>query len=218
MNEAKTECCLFYKNDHNLIDLVVNGITIRSKTSINVLGVLFDSKLNWSSQVAQTIRKAKGATHAIKLIWKYFSKTELKQLITSNFYSILFYNCEIWLQPGLNTILKRQLLSASDKALRLCDNKTNIEISFEQLHLIHKIANPQKMMTYRLALQLFKIHNSTDQNDDWLDYKFQKNFNYRMNKVQITDISNLRIGRNCMMNRMTCLNGKIDYDWLSLSF
>ena len=73
-------------------------------------------------------------------------------------------------------------------------------------------------MTYRLALQLFKIHNSTTQKNDWLDYNFQQNFNNRMNKVQIIDRSNLRIGRNNMMNRMAYLNGKIDYDWLNLPF
>ena len=216
LNKAKTECCLFHKNDHILIDIVVNGITVRSKSSINVLGVLFDSKLNWSDQVAQSIRKAKSAVYAIKQIRKFFTRTELRQLLTSNFYSILYYNCEIWLQPGLNSNLKSQLLSASAKALQICDSKTDVGISFEQLHLVHKRANPQKMMTYRLALQLFKIHNSTTQNNDWLDYNFQQNFNNRMNKVQIIDRSSLRIGRNNMMNRMTCLNGKIDFDWLNL--
>ena len=70
---------------------------IRSKSSINVLGVLFDSKLNWKAQAAQTIMKAKRTLHAIKLIKKYFTTDELKQLLTLNFYSVLYYNCEIWL-------------------------------------------------------------------------------------------------------------------------
>ena len=74
VNEGKTECCLFYKNDHQPINLIINGIEIRSKPTINVLGVLFDSKLNWSHQVAQTIKKAKRVIHAIKLIKKYFAK------------------------------------------------------------------------------------------------------------------------------------------------
>ena len=68
MNETKTECCLFHKNDHNLINLNINGVLIRSKHSINVLGVLFDSKLNWQPQVALSITKAKKSLHAIKLI------------------------------------------------------------------------------------------------------------------------------------------------------
>ena len=85
--------------------MTINGIIIRSKSTINVLGVLFDSKLNWSHQVAQTVQKAKKTIHAIKLIRRYFTKMELKQLITLNFYSVLYYNSEIWL-PGLNVNLK----------------------------------------------------------------------------------------------------------------
>ena len=40
------ECCLFYENDHKLINLTINGVMIRSKLAINILGVLFDSNIN----------------------------------------------------------------------------------------------------------------------------------------------------------------------------
>ena len=45
VNEAKTEVCLFYARDHPVINLRVNCIQVRSKKSMNVLGVEFDSKL-----------------------------------------------------------------------------------------------------------------------------------------------------------------------------
>ena len=57
---------------------------------MNVLGVQFDSKLQWDQQVAQTIGKARKALHAIGLIRKYFNTKELENLITSNYYSILY--------------------------------------------------------------------------------------------------------------------------------
>ena len=41
---------------------------------------------------------------------KYFNTTELLQLITSNFYSILYYNSEIWHLPSLKGNLKGKLL------------------------------------------------------------------------------------------------------------
>ena len=111
---------------------------------------------------------------------------ELKQLITSNFYSILYYNFEIWLMPGLSTRLKSQLLSASAKALQLCETVRNIDISFERLHDLHKRETPMKLMKYRLALQVHKIHHTVSQNNDWMDNNFQQNFNYRMRKVHLT--------------------------------
>ena len=70
---------VFYEthdHDHATITLNVNNKIIRSKNVINVLGVQFDSKLQWSSQVAQTINKSKRALHAIKLVSKYLTKME----------------------------------------------------------------------------------------------------------------------------------------------
>ena len=55
MNESKTEMCLYHKNDHQPIELKINNETIRSKLSMNVLGVLFDSKLQWAVQAGQAI-------------------------------------------------------------------------------------------------------------------------------------------------------------------
>ena len=53
---------------------------IRMQSTINVLGVLFDAKLQWIQHVALTITKANRALNAIKLIKKYFNKKELLSL------------------------------------------------------------------------------------------------------------------------------------------
>ena len=74
---------------------------IVSKDSINVLGITFDSKLNWAKHVANQINKANKALHAIKLIKRYFKQDEILSLLTSNFYSILYYNSEVWHIPKL---------------------------------------------------------------------------------------------------------------------
>ena len=99
VNESKTELCLFYKKDLTPVTLKINNSIVRSKKVINVLGVLFDSKMTWAPQVEQTITKANKVLNAKRLIRKYFSSRELLQIITSNFYSILFYNSEIWYFP-----------------------------------------------------------------------------------------------------------------------
>ena len=43
VNEDKTEICLFYKNDHPLVNLTINDVIIRRKHQMNVLWVMFDS-------------------------------------------------------------------------------------------------------------------------------------------------------------------------------
>ena len=81
--------------------------------------------------------------------------------------------------------------------------------------LKHYRATPIKMMKYWLAIQLYKVYNGRTENQDWIDLKFQQNFNDRNIHVQINDVSNLRIGRNSLMNRMNCINDKVDYRWLN---
>ena len=107
VNESKTEICLLYRKDHPAISLNLNGNVLLSKESMNVLGVAFDCKLNWQIQVQKTITKLKSSLHAIQLISKHFTKKEILQLITSNYFSVLYYNSEIWHLPSLTNITKK---------------------------------------------------------------------------------------------------------------
>ena len=59
VNESKTECSIFYKNDTRPKTLIICEETeVTTSQTINVLGVTFDSKLSWGLQVANTISKA----------------------------------------------------------------------------------------------------------------------------------------------------------------
>ena len=134
VNEAKTDLCLFYKQDSQKVSIILNGTTITSKSTINVLGVLFDSKMQWSQHVSASINKANSALHAIRMIRKFFTSTELLQLITSNYYSILYYNSEIWHLKMLKPRLSQMLLSASAKALKITLKFYDINMSFDRIH------------------------------------------------------------------------------------
>ena len=119
VNETKTELCLFHRKDKPPIEITLYNQSITSKSSMNVLGVLFDSKLQWQPQVSNTISKSKRALHALTMIRKYFNKEQLLNIITSCYYSILYYNSEIWHLPQLSPQLKQNLLAASAAPLKL---------------------------------------------------------------------------------------------------
>ena len=106
VNESKTGLCVFYKQDYRPLVVELNGKLIISQSTINVLGVIFDSKLQWALQILHCVSKSLNALNAIKLIKKFFNRTELLQLVTSNFYSILYYNSGIWHLPNLKNALK----------------------------------------------------------------------------------------------------------------
>ena len=120
--------------------------------------------------------KSRRALHGIKLISNYFNKNELKELLTSNFYSILYYNSEVWHIPTLKARLKTKLLSTSAAGIKLLGRINDQMISHERLHKIHGRATPNKVMMYKLSLQLFKHYNDPRQEETWLNLNFQQNF------------------------------------------
>ena len=173
--------------------------------------------VQWTNQISQAINNSKRALHGIKLVKKYLTKNETKMLVTSNFYSVLFYNCELWLSQGLKVRNKQQILSASANALRILNNRSDLRVSFAQLHSLEKRATPMNFAKYRLSIQLHKIYNGNNDDENWNDMNVQQNFNSRNEFFHINDVFNVKVGKNILCNRLTCLNGLIKLNWLNLS-
>ena len=182
-----------------------------------MLGVQFDSKLSWNDQVNKAINKAKKTMHAINLVKKYFNSDELKGLLTSNYFSVLYYNSEIWNLPTLNIQLRKKLLSASANAIKICITNIPPNTSYESLHRLVKRGTPKQMSDYKHAIQLFKLYNSTNMSDDWVELNFQQNHNGRNEKLLIFTTSNYKVGQNLLVNRFKALNNKINLNWLNES-
>ena len=131
--ESKIDLCLFHRGDSTPITLNLYDKSIKSNRVINVLCVIFDAKLKWVDHVAHAIKRSTKALNAIRLIRKFNNQRELLTLITSNFYSILYYNSEIWHISTLKAPLKQKLLGASAMALRVsirhCDYRIYSRIS-----------------------------------------------------------------------------------------
>jgi hypothetical protein len=155
VNEGKTELCMFHRMDCCPITITLNQVQIKSVKSMKVFGVQFDSKLNLSLQVNNCVKKAMAALQAIRLIKGYFTKAEILQVIASNFYSILYYNSEIWHLPELNPLLKIHLLAASTTALKLCTPNYDRTISYKVLHEINSRATPTQICHYKYSLLLY---------------------------------------------------------------
>ena len=88
VNDAKTEVCLFNRGGHAPIALTVNNIQIRSKTTMNVLGVEFDSKLQWSNHRAKAIKKGTTCNQINKRLF-HTNGIEKSDNLKLLFYSVL---------------------------------------------------------------------------------------------------------------------------------
>ena len=189
VNEGKTEMCLFLRNDCSPITLTINGSEIKSTPLIKVPGVYFDSKLNWQKHIEMAISKSCKALQVIKLIKKHFSKKELMTLVTSKYYSILFYNSSIWLIPGLTCQSKLAILNASAALLKFCCAQYHNLMSYERLHEITGRPLPNAICKCNQALLLHKTYNDQKFLSDGLVINFNQNFNNRHIKVKFYDSS-----------------------------
>ena len=216
VNEKKTELCIFHRNGNTDGSLSIDNSLITSKNEINVLGITFDSKLQWSSQVSRAIRGANNALQAIKLIRKFFTTPEIVQLLTSNFYSRFYYGSEIWHIPTLNRNCKKMLLSASANALKLCNVFYDPSVSYIDLHTLHKRALPSKFCLYRHCLLLHKVFNDSIPKRDWTDLNFQMINTSRQISFKVQNHSVYKVGNNILSNRLVCINKKVPLNLLNL--
>ena len=216
VNESKTELCIFHRNKSTEGSLRIDDVEVTSKNEMNVLGLTFDSRLQWGPQISRTIKSANGSLQAIRIIKKFFTTPEIIQLLTSNYYSRLYYGSEIWQLPTLNKNCKKLLLSASANALKLCNNINNPNISYIDLHKHFKRALPEKFCMYRHCLLLYKIFNNLIPRKDWLDLNFQMINTRRQIFFEVQNRSVYRVGNNILTNRLSCLNRKVTLDMLNL--
>ena len=217
VNEAKTDLCLFHARDTTPISVNINGVSILTKKTINILGVIFDQKLQWSEHIAHCILKSNVALSAIRLIRRFFTTKELLQLVTSNFYSILYYNSEIWHLHTLKTNLKQNILSSSARAIKVCLKFDSNDISFLNLHEMYNRAPPEKFLLYRHALALYKITNDNNHSLEWAALNFNQILTSRQSKFFSLRGNNKRVGLNAIANRFFILNNRIPLNWFNLS-
>ncbi len=220
VNQSKTEICLFHKQDQLPIQVTVENVVVTSKKSMNVLGVTFDSKLDWSIQIASCINKAKKKLFALKLLKNYFTPQQMRILLDSQFYSVLYYNSVIWLTSEIRASLKHDLMSISANALRSCIMKDNYDVSFENIHLKCKKCTPNQISLYQSAL---KLHKTVNENLDNLSFEQITVFDQiictsRQTNFQISRRNNFKVGMNTTANKLFALSNKISLGMLNLTF
>ena len=80
------------------------------------------------------------------------------------------------------------------------------------------MTTPSIFMAYKHSLLPQKMYNDPMYAKDWLSLDFQQTYNARNQTVKLIDASQLKIGKNVMVNRWKIIIGKISFDWLNLSW
>ena len=90
-------------------------------------------------------------------------------------------------------------------------------ISYEDIHQMAGRATPDQLMHYKLSLQLQKTINHRIPTTDWLNLNINIRISSRKTKFITRKTNRLKVGMNCLSNRLWLLNDKIEMGWLNLS-
>ena len=110
-------------------------------------------------------------------------------------------------------------MSISAKAIRICTKMADTwMLSFVNLHEMAGQATPTKIMSYKLALQLYWTFNDQTPRQDWLNINQNIILSSRQSKFSINKPCRLKVGMNALSNCFNFLNIKIDLNWLNISY
>ena len=118
----KTNFVLFHhppqKTSPSLIKLNINQKPIEQRKSINYLGILIDSNLNWKHQIVNISKKIKRSVGVYESKIRYYvNRSILIQLYYSFVYPILTYGITVW-GNTYNTTLN-PIITLQKKAIRI---------------------------------------------------------------------------------------------------
>lgn len=210
VNISKTELIVFQRNDTAECKIKVNNVEVTSKKEVSVLGIIFDSKLSWSNHVEKAVGKARSSLQALRVIGRFFTTPEKLTLLTSMFYSKLYYAAQIWLLPSLKRVLKTKLLSASGNALRLLDKN----LSFRELHKKFNRATPTQFQKYITAVSFYDLVKTEQPEDDWINLQFNLSTDRRNTRLTFHTNNRYKCGLNCLSNRFKSISNEIEKDWI----
>ena len=125
-----------FKKDSAPVTIKVDKARVSSINQINVLGVIFYSKLQWCPHILRVMEKSNKSLNAIKLIRRHFISGELIQLLTSNYYSVQYFNSEIWLMKSVHHSLNHSLITASANACKVALHYPRYMLSYQDLHML----------------------------------------------------------------------------------
>ena len=153
--------------------------------------------------------EANANLYAIKRIAKFFTKEERTNLVTSLFFSKLYYGSEVWHLPDRTTAQNKMIKLASANALRIISNDITIYHTHTEIHKMTKRAMPDQIIQYKHALMMYNLFRKCVPDNEFIHLNFQANQNQRLQHHAFLRRQNYNVGNNILLNRMCNLNNNI---------
>ena len=190
---------------------------IKIGSSMNILGLTFDNKLNWGDQVTRTIAKAKRVLYGLKSIRRYLSDREFRQVLTSHFYPVLMYGSEIWYSCSSYRDRAR-IESIHYRALRIMFGDWKNAISRVSLNRLAQRATPSEWAKYavvKLAATVTQTTFPTRLFNSITPNSYKKNRS--PGRLFFFSDSKKRIGEQALRNRLGPEMNALCFPWINCS-
>jgi len=215
VNISKTELLVINsKKTYTELKIEVGNEDFSSKKEMNILGVIFDHNLTWSSHIKMAIKKTKSVIYGLKRLQSYLDTNELLNLVTSLGHSKLYYGSPVWLSRELHKINQKALLRASTDLIKSCFKQNDLNlISFNDIHELTDKATPLMFSDYSQAMMLKTTYNNARPELVWM--KLQMNFreNRRSGAIFFGNGSRTGLGRFNFGNRVQHISSKLPPRW-----
>jgi hypothetical protein len=210
-NIEKTEL-MFMQSDVEPPDAIeISDRKIKVTNSFKVLGVMFDSKLDWTLHVNQVTAKTNRIMYALKKIRRFLNTSQANQVVTSFYFSVLYYGMEIWFHKHLMFHLKQKVRAAHYRALRLIHGQ---HLERNQLDAIAKRATPDEWSDYCVAKTLAKLvilEVPVRLKDMVMVNSYAER--RKANRLFFFDSSKKKIGRQSFRNRLSVIAKQMKFEW-----
>ena len=158
INEMKAnsdKCHLLIINSQDNTIKIGNENIIGS-SSVKLLGITIDNKLNFNEHITKIYKKASQKLHALARIAKYMDSQKLRIIMKAFIESQFNYCPLIWMFHS--RVLNNKLNRLHERALRIVYK--NSHLTFEELLLQDKSFSIHHRNLQRLATEMFKIKNN----------------------------------------------------------
>jgi hypothetical protein len=214
VNSSKTELLLSSrrKNQESMV-IECDNVKITPSDSMKALGVYLTPSLSWDKHIDSILNRTAFLIHRTKYLARWLKKEDLLKLITSQYYSIIYYAAPIWI-GSLTSKAWSRLNAAHYRALRACLKDYKRRRSKRDLNLESKRATPAEWGMYSVVSTVIKLYNSSNTNISNL-IRQSAYVNDRLpRRAKFIDRSRLVVGRQSIYNRIGPLFAKISFDWI----
>jgi len=212
VNVGKTEAVLFSKHYEPPVTLTVGNTSFDTTQSMNILGVTFDAQLNWNQQVDKVLDRAKRAMNGLRILQKSLRINKFVKILTSQFFSKIYYGSPVWLSSLTVSNLKR-IESIHYRALRLCYHDYKCQIARDIIDHDLCRANPSEWKNYTVASEMIRIFNSGSPVRLYTRLLDNSYVIHRPDRIRFFSSSHTKIGDQSFENKVVTITSMLDFDW-----